>query len=140
MVLSRPVYISFSTSTVMAMSRLEVSSVLSCGRGESIRGTGTRLVTPRTSSARTSTGVFGSIREVLGIGVDTALIGPALSGSIFCLLDGPSFSISPLGLLGVPSFGLSLGFFGFLLSLPSDWCLAFFFFGCAVGLGLGFLI
>ena len=70
---------SFSTSTVIFMSRLLGSYFLSFGCGESICGAWTRLVTPRTSSARTSTGVSGSIREVLGIGVDTALIGPALS-------------------------------------------------------------
>ena len=116
---------SFSTSTVIAMSRLLGSCVLSLGCGESILGVWTRLVTPRTSSARTSTGVSGSIREVLGMGVDTALIGPALSGSCFRLFDGSSFSLSSLGLLGVPSWGVSLGFFWFLLSLPRDWWVVF---------------
>ena len=107
MVFSRPVYISFSTSTVMAMSSLEVSSVLSCGHGASIRGTGTMPETPRTSSARTSTGASGFILEVLGRGVDTALVGPAFSGSTLCLLEGPSFSGSTLGLLGVLAFDVS---------------------------------
>ena len=111
---------SFSTSTVIFMSRLLGSYFLSFGCGESICGAWTRLVTPRTSSARTSTGVSGSIREVLGIGVDTALIGPALSGSRFRLFDGSSFSLSSLGLLGVSSFGVPVDFFWYFLSPPRD--------------------
>ena len=110
------------------MSRLEVSSVLSCGRGASIRGTGTMPVTPRTSSARTSTGASGFILEVLGRGVDTALAGPAFSGSTLCFLEGPSFSGSTLCLLGVLAFDVSQCCFGFfsLLSIPLERCLFFF--------------
>ena len=74
-------YRSFSTSTVIAMSSLEVSSVLSCDRGASIRGTGAMPESPLTNSARISTGASGFILEVLGRGVDTALAGPAFSGS-----------------------------------------------------------
>ena len=101
---SKPVYMSFSTSIVMAMSRLEVSSVLSSSRGASIRGTGTTPAIPRTSSARTSTWAFGFI-----LGVDTALVGPAFSGSILRFLEVLSFPGSTLGLLGVLASGVSLG-------------------------------
>ena len=99
-------YRSFSTSTVILMSSLEVSRVLSCDRGASVRGTGATPESPRTNSARRSTGASGFILEVPGRGVDTALAGRAFSGFTLGFLEGPPLSGFTLGFLGVPAFGV----------------------------------